>query len=635
MHRLRLFLATVLAFTPGVVVGVDARQSSAPAPRVGQASVEANDNRRSAGTLAGGVLTLRLVAEQGEWRPEGPAGRTLTVQAFREESGSLTAPGPLVRVPAGTEIHASIRNAVPGTTLRVFGMGTRPLPATSAPVEVPAGQTRDVRFLAGDPGTYHYWATTTNQALAQRRDLEGQLGGALVIDPPGTATDDRVMVIGLWRKPDSPPGEVVEIGAINGRSWPLTEKFDYRVGDRVRWRVVNLSFDSHAMHLHGMYFKVLSNGDGRTSRAFADGEQPMVVTEHAVPGETFEILWTPERPGNWLFHCHMLVHMTPGAGSPVAADHEHATGPSGGMAGLVLGIRVSGAPVSAPSAREPRHVAMRLREEPNRYGNRPGYRVDVEGTDISRVSSGSLPGPAIILTRGEPVAIDIANEMRDPTAIHWHGIELDSYYDGVPGWGGTVGSTTPEIQAGQRFTARFTPPRAGTFIYHTHSHNEGQLSGGLYGALIVLEPGQRFNPATDHVFIAGYDGPEVPGRSREPIVINGRVVTVPASSPGPEPKTLRPNVPNRIRLINITPNNVALTFVLTDGVVPVSWIARAKDGADLPLPQQRGREARQLVSVGETFDFEITPAPGQRLWLELRRGSGEWVAQELLVAAPQ
>ena len=89
-----------------------------------------------------------------------------------------------------------------------------------------------------------------------------------------------------------------------------------------------------------------------------------------------------------------------------------------------------------------------------------------------------------------------------------------------------------------------------------------------------------------------------------------------------------------MRLINITPDDVALTFVLTDGFKPVAWKAIAKDGADLPPQQRTSREARQLVSVGETYDFEIQPTPGQRLWLELRRGGGEWVAQTLLVAAP-
>lgn len=85
---------------------------------------------------------------------------------------------------------------------------------------------------------------------------------------------------------------------------------------------------------------------------------------------------------------------------------------------------------------------------------------------------------------------------------------------------------------------------------------------------------------------------------------------------------------------NITPNNVALTFVLSDGFVPVSWRALAKDGADLSAAQQTTREARQLVSVGETYDFAVTPTPRQRLWLNLVRGNGEWDAQRLLVAAP-
>jgi hypothetical protein len=136
------------------------------------------------------------------------------------------------------------------------------------------------------------------------------------------------------------------------------------------------------------------------------------------------------------------------------------------------------------------------------------------------------------------------------------------------------------------------------------------------------------------VFIAGYDGPGDALARREPIVINGVPATVPAIAPGPTAHALRAGVPNRIRLINITPNNVALTFVLSDGFVPVSWRALAKDGADLSAAQQTTREARQLVSVGETYDFAVTPTPRQRLWLNLVRGNGEWVAQRLLVAGP-
>jgi multicopper oxidase len=51
------------------------------------------------------------------------------------------------------------------------------------------------------------------------------------------------------------------------------------------------------------------------------------------------------------------------------------------------------------------------------------------------------------------------------------------------------------IEAGGRFVVRLTPPRTGTFIYHTHLHTYQQLSPGLYGALIVTEPGETYDPS--------------------------------------------------------------------------------------------------------------------------------------------
>jgi hypothetical protein len=39
--------------------------------------------------------------------------------------------------------------------------------------------------------------------------------------------------------------------------------------------------------------------------------------------------------------------------------------------------------------------------------------------------------------------------------------------------------------------------------------------------------------------------------------------------------------------------------------------------------QTAPRPARQLVTVGETYDFEIQPARSQVLWLEVRRSVGE------------
>ena len=46
-----------------------------------------------------------------------------------------------------------------------------------------------------------------------------------------------------------------------------------------------------------------------------------------------------------------------------------------------------------------------------------------------------LPGSTITLVRGEPAAITVVNRAREPVSVHWHGIELDSYFD-VVGWSG-------------------------------------------------------------------------------------------------------------------------------------------------------------------------------------------------------
>src|SRR5262245_19816093 len=93
-----------------VLLAPGASAQMVPAPSPSASLIAANDNRRAAGERGGNVLRLRLVVEAGRWQPEGPDGRTLLVQAFREEGKELTSPGPLVRVPAGTEVVVSVRN---------------------------------------------------------------------------------------------------------------------------------------------------------------------------------------------------------------------------------------------------------------------------------------------------------------------------------------------------------------------------------------------------------------------------------------------------------------------------------------------------------------------------------------------
>jgi manganese oxidase len=580
-------------------------------------AVYTNDNRRPAGRFEGNVLNVRLFAGVGSWRPEGPKGAPIEIAAFGEEGADLSIPGPLIRVREGTTVVLTLRNAL-GSALRVNGLCGRS--GTCEPVSVAPCATQEIRFTLNAPGTYFYWGATGPGLVRARRRGDTQLGGAIVVDPREGSPADRVFVMSSFGEPFEPPATgstKSHIFAINGSSWPYTEKLHHEVGDRVRWRIINLSGGPHAMHLHGFYFTVEATGDIGVERRLAPGQQRTAVTEYIGVGGTFAMSWTPERPGNWLFHCHMTVHMSAPADSAHAG--HGADDSAAGMAGLVLGIQVTGASAVATSdGRAPRRLSLVMREEPNRYGNQSGYRMDLEGVEAPRLNSGPVPGPVIVLMRGEPVEITLVNRMTEPTAIHWHGIELESYFDGVPGYGGQPGNLAPPVAPGQSFVAKFTPPRAGTFIYHTHWHKDEQLAGGLYGPLIILEPGERYDPETDHVVIIGLNGiPQEP--PLEPFALNG--------SATPAPIVMRAGVPNRLRLINITTSNDNLQAFVVDRGEQTTWKPLAKDGATLPAGQTAPRPARQRVTVGETYDFEIQPARSQGLWLEVRRGSGEWVLQ--------
>ena len=104
----------------------------------------------------------------------------------------------------------------------------------------------------------------------------------------------------------------------------------------------------------------------------------------------------------------------------------------------------------------------------------------------------SIPGPTLVLTR-RTAEIALFNQLPEATAVHWHGIELDSYYDGVHGWSGAGSRVTKLIQPGESFAARMNPPRTGTFIYYIYLHDDRQLTAGLYGALLVLEPDEIYD----------------------------------------------------------------------------------------------------------------------------------------------
>jgi FtsP/CotA-like multicopper oxidase with cupredoxin domain len=599
-------LVLVVAGLSSLLGGAPRRPSRPSAHAAERVSV--NDNRTPAGTLHDGVLTLRLEVRDAEWHPDRETDPGVVVRAFAEDGKPASIPGPLVRVPQGTEIHAFVRNTLTDSTLVLRGL-------SADTIQVRPGQVRDVRFIATTAGTYYYSGTTAQSTPGNRATIDAELSGAFVVDPPGTAgsVNDRIFVLALWSRRPTPGGIVAATDllrfTINGKAWPNTERLTYTEGDTARFRIINVSGAAHPMHLHGFYFDVESRGNGTRDSTFdRAGSRHMVVTERAAAGRTFTMTWVPTRSGNWMFHCHDNFHVLRNApldGSPLASvDMHHVTNHAMEMmGGLVMGIEVrpknGSAVVTQGEARRKLRLIARVDSGGTDAEPNFGYVLQ-DGRSTSPSSAPLLPGPTILLTRGEPVSITVVNELAEPTAVHWHGIELDSYYDGVAGFAGHPGHIAPAIAPRDSFVAHFTPPRAGTFIYHPHADEVRQQQAGLSGALLVIEPNSPYDPSHDIVLLLS-----VPRRAADgsQVYLNGG--TAPAE------REIRVGERYRIRLINIHTYRPSMIARLMRDSTLVTWRAIAKDGMDLPPDQATVRPAMQQMGNGETFDFELVPTmPG-------------------------
>jgi FtsP/CotA-like multicopper oxidase with cupredoxin domain len=598
-----------------------------------------NDNTRGAGSLRDGVLELELDVVAGTWRPLGPGRPSIPVLAFAERGAAPTNPGPMIRVRIGTPVRVTVANSS-DSTITIHGLGARRT-ATLTPLRVPARATREIRFTADAVGTYYYMGAIGGRALGARVE-DSQLNGALIVDPVGEVPADRVLLMSLWA-PRRSTGEVntdQEVLTFNGRPWPFSERLQHAMGDSIRWRIINASASPHLMHLHGFYFRVDAAGDLARDTLYWESGRRMAVTERMEAGGTASLTWSPDRPGGWIFHCHMAEHVVPNPLLPGGSDeagrlnalkasahHEedpdqHATE---GMGGLVIGIYVR--PPAGYVIDEPKRRAFRLFiQAADAQGGASGKRFSYilqEGPTPPAPDSARLPGSPIILRQGEPTSITVINRTAEPSQVHWHGLEIESFFDGVAGASGYPGRLTPAIAPGDSFEIRVTPPRAGSFMYHTHMSDLRQQGSGLYGPLLVLAPGTEYDSEHDRTIIFG----ESPFRDDEIPVINGEA--------SPLPGTMKVGETYRLRLMQITLGRPSTRVRLTQDGYPVRWTPVAKDGFDLPDPRRTPSLADHYIGVGETYDHAFRPTQPGELRLEYRTGAGVLLAEQVIRVVPR
>jgi manganese oxidase len=227
-------------------------------------------------------------------------------------------------------------------------------------------------------------------------------------------------------------------------------------------------------------------------------------------------------------------------------------------------------------------------------------------------------GGVLVFHRNVPTEVTIYNRGHDGTSVHWHGLELESYSDGVAGWSGITSRVAPMIAPKDSFVANLTMPRSGTFIYHTHLNDIEQLTSGMYGATIVLEKDQKYDPSTDHTFVVGWDGD-----TGKHFVVNGDSL--------PEPIQMEHGKTQRLRFVNIAPADRFL-FALRQDSTPVTWKPLAKDGYYLPSGDRKNGRATRRLAVGETFDAEFTPTvPGEYRITARRPNQPDFWVQRVIV----
>jgi FtsP/CotA-like multicopper oxidase with cupredoxin domain len=237
---------------------------------------------------------------------------------------------------------------------------------------------------------------------------------------------------------------------------------------------------------------------------------------------------------------------------------------------------------------------------------------------------------------GQMMEITLSSMM--PHTIHFHGLDVDQWNDGVPStsgfvahghgggrgggpWGPGFGRVQGYDNLGPQFTYRFVAPHAGTYAYHCHVDTVLHFEMGMYGTVIIRPPDGNprvawaGGPSFDkeyiwqlHTFDSSWHNEMVSSnrtvRHRpDYFMINGKDGATAHS----DPTTAITGSPGDTILIRS--NNMGYQPALIQlGGLPFQVIA--SDGRPLPAPITTDQ---QLVAPGERYDLLVRlPSAGRR-----------------------
>jgi len=115
---------------------------------------------------------------------------------------------------------------------------------------------------------------------------------------------------------------------VNGAPFWKAKPYTAKLGESQLWVVKNDTDWDHPFHLHGFFFQVIDD-NGQPVRPLA-----LKDTVNVPMKKTVRLLVTfDERPGEWMFHCHILDHADGGlmgtvlVGPVAPGQHVHGKQP--------------------------------------------------------------------------------------------------------------------------------------------------------------------------------------------------------------------------------------------------------------------------------------------------------------------
>jgi manganese oxidase len=205
-------------------------------------------------------------------------------------------PGPILRVTEGDKMRIVLKNELPEPTiLHIHGPALQNsmdgVPDVTQPLIQPGGSfTYELEIHPAGTFVYH---THHNSVIQESKGLYG----VLQVDPKDfvpTYDKEYFQVV----------SELSGFYVINGKVFPSTDPLEAKVGDRVRIRLINLGQMAHPMHSHGFATRIVAT-DGHP----VEGTPLLKDTVNIAPGERYDLEFVADRPGAWVYHCHILSHV--------------------------------------------------------------------------------------------------------------------------------------------------------------------------------------------------------------------------------------------------------------------------------------------------------------------------------------